>query len=463
MEYVVIYEKGDSSYGAYVPDLPGCFAVGETLEETQTLIQEAIEFHIEGLQEDGDDVPQPSLNLSIQSDIPYLGIHKVVENYVHNDDPALFSYKDCAGHLYLVTVGKNDEYKTWLRVGISNERFNLIRSGGIDLRNAFTDTENGYLFRIKVPHDDPTQSSPEVIHPNEISEDMLPLPGERLGLKTDTLPALSNAQEITSSSVRELLNFAFNFGGVFRTEAPIDSLGNILTGLQKVINRIGTKNVNSTSKQKLEDIKNRMGISLLEVGAGSFEIQLASTEYVGIFKESDLGNAINEFVKILNSGCNQEQLKPLMEQFGPKIAKDYADFLKPLSESVIDTRFTWASPHPDRGGTAQLSQSQMIKAIDILEKIQEETLKTIRIQGTLVGISLRDKSFQIETSDDNYYERDYFKGKITDEAFKTEIAKNATVSKPYTAEIQGFVEISETRDETNIKFRLLSLSGSLGN
>ena len=195
MEYVVIYEKGDSSYGAYVPDLPGCFAIGETLEEVQTLIDEAIEFHIEGLQEDGDDVPQPSLNIPVQYDIPYLGIHKVVENYVHNDDPALFSCKDSAGHLYLVTVGENDQDKTWLRVGISNERFNLIRSGGIDLRNAFTDNENGYLFRIKVPHDDPTQSSPEVIHPNEIPEDMLPLPGERLGLKTDILPALSSPEE----------------------------------------------------------------------------------------------------------------------------------------------------------------------------------------------------------------------------------------------------------------------------
>ena len=195
MEYVVIYEKGDNSYGAYVPDLPGCITVGETLEETQTLIQEAIEFHIEGLQEDGDDVPQPSLNIPVQYDIPHLGIHKVVENYVHNDDPALFSCKDSAGHLYLVTVGENDQHKTWLRVGISNERFNLIRSGGIDLRNAFTDTENGYLFRIKVPHDDPTQSSPEVIHSNEIPEDLLPLPGERLGLKTDTPPALSSPEE----------------------------------------------------------------------------------------------------------------------------------------------------------------------------------------------------------------------------------------------------------------------------
>ena len=196
MEYVVIYEKGDNNYGAYVPDLPGCITVGETLEETQALIQEAIEFHIEGLQEDGEDVPQPSLNLSIQYDIPNLGIHKVVENYVHNDDPALFSCKDSAGHLYLVTVSENDQDKTWLRVGISNERFHLIRSGGIDLRDAFTDNENGYLVEIKVPHDTPTQSSPEVIQPNEIPEDLLPFPGERLGLKTDTLPVLSGPEEV---------------------------------------------------------------------------------------------------------------------------------------------------------------------------------------------------------------------------------------------------------------------------
>ncbi len=187
MDYVVIYEKGDSSYGAYVPDLPGCIAVGETLEEVQTLIDEAIEFHIEGLQEDGDDVPQPSLNIPIQYDIPYLGIHKVVENYVHNDYPALFSCKDSAGHLYLVTVSENDKDKTWLRVGISKDRLNLIRSGGIDLRNAFTDAENGVLFQIKVPHDDHTKPSLEVIKSNQIAEDMLPLQGERLGLKTDIL------------------------------------------------------------------------------------------------------------------------------------------------------------------------------------------------------------------------------------------------------------------------------------
>ena len=60
MQYAVIIERGDSSYGAYVPDLPGCVAVGDTPEEVRILIQEAIEFHLEGLQEDGESIPQPS-------------------------------------------------------------------------------------------------------------------------------------------------------------------------------------------------------------------------------------------------------------------------------------------------------------------------------------------------------------------------------------------------------------------
>jgi predicted RNase H-like HicB family nuclease len=49
MRYAVVIEKCEIGYGAYVPDLPGCVAVGETLPETEQLIQEAVEFHLEGL------------------------------------------------------------------------------------------------------------------------------------------------------------------------------------------------------------------------------------------------------------------------------------------------------------------------------------------------------------------------------------------------------------------------------
>ncbi len=60
MKYAIIIEKGETSYGAYVPDLPGCVAVAETKKEVITLIQEAVEFHLDGLREDGKPIPQPT-------------------------------------------------------------------------------------------------------------------------------------------------------------------------------------------------------------------------------------------------------------------------------------------------------------------------------------------------------------------------------------------------------------------
>ncbi len=59
MKYAVIIEKGPNSYGAQVPDLPGCVAVAESRDEVCALIQEAIELYVEALEEEGLPVPQP--------------------------------------------------------------------------------------------------------------------------------------------------------------------------------------------------------------------------------------------------------------------------------------------------------------------------------------------------------------------------------------------------------------------
>ena len=60
MEYVVIIEKAKNNFGAYVPDLPGCVAVGDTVEETLKLIKESVQFHLEGIKEDGEAIPTPT-------------------------------------------------------------------------------------------------------------------------------------------------------------------------------------------------------------------------------------------------------------------------------------------------------------------------------------------------------------------------------------------------------------------
>ena len=67
MKYVVVYEKSVTGWAAYVPDLPGVIATGQTKEETQQLIREAIELHLEGLREDKMPIPEPTASTEVVS------------------------------------------------------------------------------------------------------------------------------------------------------------------------------------------------------------------------------------------------------------------------------------------------------------------------------------------------------------------------------------------------------------
>lgn len=65
MRYAVVIEKAEGNYSAYVPDLPGCVATGATLEETERQIRSAIEFHLEGMREEGLSIPEATTVTSL--------------------------------------------------------------------------------------------------------------------------------------------------------------------------------------------------------------------------------------------------------------------------------------------------------------------------------------------------------------------------------------------------------------
>ena len=60
MRYAIVIEKAENNFSGYVPDLPGCVATGATVEETESVLREAIGFHLTGLREDGVPIPQAS-------------------------------------------------------------------------------------------------------------------------------------------------------------------------------------------------------------------------------------------------------------------------------------------------------------------------------------------------------------------------------------------------------------------
>ncbi|MEO8716739.1 MAG: type II toxin-antitoxin system HicB family antitoxin [Burkholderiales bacterium] len=60
VRFAIVIEQGEGNLGAYVPDLPGCVAVGDSIEDVRREIREAIEFHLDGMREDGSPIPEPS-------------------------------------------------------------------------------------------------------------------------------------------------------------------------------------------------------------------------------------------------------------------------------------------------------------------------------------------------------------------------------------------------------------------
>ncbi|WP_420446850.1 type II toxin-antitoxin system HicB family antitoxin [Candidatus Poriferisodalis sp.] len=69
LTYTAIVERSTTGYSAYVPDVPGCIAVGETFEETTKMMQEALTYHLEWMREDGDDIPE-SISSAIEVEVP---------------------------------------------------------------------------------------------------------------------------------------------------------------------------------------------------------------------------------------------------------------------------------------------------------------------------------------------------------------------------------------------------------
>ena len=334
-------------------------------------------------------------------DIPALGKLKIVEVYEYYDQPVLYSCQNVTGQFYfVVAAAEDDDYSTWLCTAVSTERFNDIRSGKTNLHDAFAHAENTYLTRVKVPYDQHASVGVDFIQSNQIPPNMLPMSSECLDLEIETPAELRDSEEIAKYGKREVLNLTLNFDSPFRSEAPVTVLSQILGNFQDVINAIGMHHFNL--KRINQDIKRKMQMSFLKVGAGAFDIQLASTDTTDFSESSDCGDAIEKFLDLLAAGGNQKQLKSHLEELQSRVAEDYTAFLKSLNESVIDAKFKWVSPNLNRGRTVHLSDHQMREAIGVLKEYDKEISPPPSIK--FPGYHLRSKRVQIETTDEPYKE-----------------------------------------------------------
>lgn len=131
MKYLVMFEHGDLNYSAYVPDVPGCVSVGDTLEEAREEIREAIEFHLECLVEQGDPIPLPKTEMSEMIS------NGVTAEYVEVD------LTEIAQHIAKVFVA---EYKSELQTLTENDLLKKVKDFGtnnvLNIAVVITNTDN---------------------------------------------------------------------------------------------------------------------------------------------------------------------------------------------------------------------------------------------------------------------------------------------------------------------------------
>ena len=383
----------------------------------------------------------------------HLGKLELIEVYEFYDQPILFSCRNASDAIFIgVFADEDDNFETWLYVGVSPHRFKQIRSGAIDLHDAFSEVEDGIIFQIKVPHNEQIPESMP-ISATQISDDMLPLPGEFINLETPTLPELDEDIERKSRQIRqEIISLALGLDGAYKTEAPANALSQILGSLQDAIDAVGEARTEGSNVRGLipQNIISNMKMSVTGIGPGSFKIELASAQLTDAFGESDCGEAIQELVNLLKIGSDPNELKKHLIRLKSRVAHRYVSLLESLTGVVTEAKIVWASPKEGRGDSAYLPATVARETIDTIKQFTDLFESDHNVEGTLIGVFTDNKTFGIEAQDGTI-----FKGKILDEAFST--ASSATISNRYIATIREVTSIQPVTEETKTEYYLVDL------
>jgi len=387
-----------------------------------------------------------------------LGKLETIEVYEYYDRPLLFSCKNVLGHVYVaLLVDENDESEIWYYVGVSKTRFDHIRTGGIDLRTTFAEPEEGVVIQVEIGRIDNQKISVTRVSMAQVKDEFLPAPGEFLKSSTNTLPLLAESLvEKAQQAKREFIRLKLHFAGIIRTEAPSKQLGKILESLQEIVDAIGQALTGESTRKGAipKNLLAKTELRVIDVGAGSFEVELASANMVNLFDESDAGNALNELIRLINIGNDAEQLKERLAVLKIRTAGKYVAFLNSLSDRVDSTSFELASPKNASLHHAQMSSATAQQVISIIEQADLEPPEDVIIRGTLIGANLNKKNYEIWARDSEG-KLTIYAGRISERALN--FVSTATLSREYTASLRATKAINSVTGEVEDKFELLSL------
>lgn len=380
-----------------------------------------------------------------------LTLYEVYEFY---DSPVLVSCQSNTGSLYLaVSVQALRDAEKWLYVSISKERLTQVRTGDIDLRSAFAQPEDGVAFLANVPHDEKLSARIEILELEAIRDDLLPAIGEFLSLPAATLPELEPIVDRARKERRDVLRVALKLPTILRTEAPAKLLGMMLSSLQDMLNAIGQAITGESTKRGAVSKDTIAGNEMMVTafGAGSFEVELVSSQYADLFDQTDVTATLEEFVKVVATGSNADELQNYLRRLRARAAGSYLNFLRSIDKGVERTIVRWASPGGEER-RVEVSALTVRAAIAIIEDETLEDRESFTLFATLVGANLRTRTYEVRGEGDD---KERYSGKIATEAAAA--VKGAVLGRAYNARLRRVLKIQTSTGEEHEEVILVGL------
>ncbi|QEO15621.1 hypothetical protein FLP10_15175 [Agromyces intestinalis] len=330
-----------------------------------------------------------------------MGEVDVIEVLVEYDGPRVVIAQSTTDQYYLAGWAKEaSDADTWLFVPISRARIPMVRSGGVDLRSAFTHPE-GVVYILHIPLDEVEPIAFEIANGTHLPEEWLPDKDYRLDLPTPTLPPAADGPEIERLARQEgraRFRLRVHMADKLRSEAPTRRIGELLVAAQNVFDNIGYSQIQAAPSQSgriPKEIVGLMATDLVGVSAASFVVELGSADGVDLFGDSPFTRAASTLVDLLAVDLPGEELISMLADLRPRGAKSFRNFVNELAATGADVTVAVAGV-ADGYRAADLSAEQVDNLRALLNQILPDDALEIRGRMRLYRFDMARKLFGLK-------------------------------------------------------------------
>ena len=366
--------------------------------------------------------------------------------YGFYDEPLLFSCMSLTGSLYLV-LRQSDDKPTWLAIEVSKSRLNKLENNDMETYQAFTEPENGYLYRIS---GNQALMDAEALMPEKLTSDMLPYPGEYLDYHGDIAQTRENIDEVAYKENCMVLELAFERDNGHAKEIPCSALSDALNTIQLLVYSLAYRE-EKTYGQFPKAIREQHELKVTETFAASFGVQLKSATLEDRKKQEEADDVLERLDRLIGGSNSSASLRETLSNESNRTAVYYNNLLKGLKRNNLGFRFAAASPTKYYAGR-HLTTTQVDETLQRISNDIQEIKKEEVYDGELKGIDIDKNQFTFISSGEDDDVR--IMGKISEDISK----RSFVVPSRTKVRVETTISFDKLTGEEKYSFLLLDVT-----